>query len=256
MASHAGVRDPRSAWTWTLLRPILMLRLRLFRKLVSEGIYPPPAPVGPAPCEADRVLFVGSTASARFGVTVEGLTTLSRVSVSVSAQRGKQFHWIQTGVSILSAREAAARIEEIAGDADAALVAIGFTDVLLMTRPTDWATNLMALIQEVQGRAGSSCGIVLAGIPPMADFRQSSRLGRVRIRNQVVRLNEATRIVADSCGACVFVPFPVLQPGVAEMRRHEYSWAAVHLVWSRALSDALIEVLDHTAPLTTNPERT
>jgi len=234
----AGRGERTSAAARMLFRPVLRLRLRSFRRAVRVALYPPARPIPPRP-EADHVAWIGSSATARFGVLDEHLTTAHRIATAVSAERGRPFDWVEVDDRV-TMRQAAGCPGEVVRDADAVVVAVGFTDVLLLTSPAEWRADLDRLLDHVRGAAGRP--VVVAGIPPMHRFRQTPRLGRGSIRRHIARLDAATAETVGSRGDCVFVPFPEVEE--ARVGTELYSWATLHRSWSAALAPVLVELLD------------
>jgi len=231
---------------WAGLRPVLRLRLAYFRHLVRTANYPPRASDAVDPT-ADRVGYLGSAAAARFGVLDEDLTTLSRVASEVSASRGRPFAWVEVAPGVLTIRDAVDAPSASLADVDAIVVALGFSDVLLMTSARTWSRDLDRLLDRARRPGGVLSPVLVAGIPPMHRFRQASRLGRSRIRRQVARLNASTEVVVRLRGDCVFVPFPDPDEGSARLGFELYSWARVHRSWAAALSPELGHLLDEQA---------
>lgn len=229
-------------FAWAALRPVLQLRLAYFRHLVRSGTFPPPRPDA-VTCAADRVGYLGSAAAARFGVLDDDLTTLSRVASQVGALRGRPFVWIEVAPGVLTVYDAAASSSLAETDVDAVVVALGFSDVLLMTSARAWQHDLDRLLDHARRPGRGLSPVIVAGIPPMHRFVQTARLGRGRIRRQVVRLDAATRTVVARRGDCVFVPFPD-PDDAARVGPEFYSWAQVHKSWASALSPELARLLD------------
>lgn len=127
---------------------------------------------------------------------------------------------------------------------DAAVVVLGFTDVLLMTHPQRFENDLSKLIASLRRAAGDTCGVVLTGLAPMDEFRYTARLGRHRIRNQVEQLNQSMSTVATNTPTCVYVPPPTFSRPAGRPGDEQYSWAMIHQLWSQAISPALITVLN------------
>jgi len=236
----AGLGERALDMAGVLLRPVLRLRLRSFRRAVRAGLYPAVRPSAPRP-EADHVAWIGSSATARFGVLDEHLTTAHRVAAAVSAERGRPFDWVEVDDRV-TMRQAAECPGEVVRDADAVVVAVGFTDVLLLTSPAEWRADLDRLLDHVRGAAGRP--VLVAGIPPMHRFRQAPRPGRGSIRRHIARLDAATAEVVGARGDCVFVPFPEVDVEEARVGAELYSWASLHRSWSAALAPVLVELLD------------
>ncbi len=234
---------PDVAWGWRLLRPALYLRLWRFRRLVSGGFYLPDDP-DEQTHDGDRILFVGSLEAARFGVVDEQLSTLSQVARDLERRRDRRCDWLFPRNTVRRPRDGFTEDFRSHGDIDAAVVAIGYSDVLLMTTARSWSRELRRLLEGIREGSGTSCPIVLAGLPPMDRFRQTPRIGRKRIRQQVIRLNRASEELAMSMPECFYVPFPEVTGAATQVGPEEFSWASVHRLWSSELTTAVVKGLD------------
>lgn len=240
---------------WDVLRPVLRLRLALFRHSVRTGTFPSARRADAAALAdqarldptADRVGYFGSAAAARFGVLDEDLTTLARVASVVSAHRGRPLTWIEVGAGLFTVRDAADAPPAALADVDAVVVALGFSDVLLMTSPRAWTRDLDRLLDHARRPGRVLSPVLIGGIPPMERFAQTAGLGRTRIRAQIDRLDAATEALVRSRGDCVFVPFPDIDAGAARVGGQLWSWSRVHHLWSSALAPELARLLDEDA---------
>jgi hypothetical protein len=240
---------------WWVLRPVLRLRLAWFRHLVSGGTFPP-APTAAAlqaaaevraDPSADRVGWIGSPAAARFGVLHDDLTTLARVAALVEAHRGRPLVWIEAGSALLTVRDAAEEQPTALADVDAVVVALGFSDVLLMTSAAAWTRDLDRLLDRARRPGRVLSPVIVGGVPPMDRFTETAGMGRSLIRAQVARLDAATVELVRRRGDCVFVPFPDLDVGAAQVRGRLWSWSRVHQLWAAALAPELARLLDEDA---------
>ncbi len=229
---------------WWLARPVLHVRLWYFRTLVGDTVYLPPVGVAPPPEGADRVLLLGSTDAVRVGVIRDELTTLSHISAHVAKVRDRPFAWAYTGAPVLTARQAVRRSPVELRTADAVLVVLGFSDVLLMTDPDRWERDLLRLIAAIRSAAGNPCGIVVAGLAPMDQFRYTARFGRRRIRRQVDRLNQTSERVAARVSHCQYVPPPAFPQAQGRPGDEQYSWALIHRMWGATLAPPIITALN------------
>jgi len=238
-----------------VLRPVLRLRLVWFRHQVRGGTFPP-APSAEAlqaaaevraDPTADRVAWLGSPAAARFGVLHDDLTTLARVAVLVEAHRGRPLVWIEAGASLLTVRDAAGDEAPALQDVDVTVVALGFSDVLLMTSTDAWTRDLDRLIDRARRPGRVLSPVIVGGVPLMDRFTETAWMGRELIRAQVARLDAATIELVRRRGDCVFVPFPDLDAGAAQVRGRLWSWSRVHQLWAAALAPELARLLDEDA---------
>ncbi|MFK4484828.1 GDSL-type esterase/lipase family protein [Curtobacterium sp. AB7] len=228
---------------WSLVRPVLHLRLWYFRALVGDTVYLPPVD-GSSPSErSDRVLLMGSTDAVRVGVIRDELTTLSHIATHVASKRHRPFVWAYTGRPVLTVRQAAQRPLLGVETADAVLIVLGFSDVLLMTATDRWERDLFRIIAAIRSAAGDTRGIVIAGLAPMDEFRYTARFGRRRIRRQVEQLNHASARVAARVSHCAYVPPPVFPEAQGRPGDEQYSWALIHRMWGTALAPAVVSAL-------------
>jgi lysophospholipase L1-like esterase len=240
---------------WGVLRPVLRMRLAWFRHLVRGGTFPPAPSTGDlqvaadarADPSADRVGWLGSPAAARFGVLHDDLTALSRVAALVEAHRGRPLVWIEAGAALLTVRDAAEDAPAALGDVDAVVVAFGYSDVLLMTSVAAWTRDLDRLLDRARRPGHVLSPVIVGGIPPMDRFTETAWMGRGMIRAQAGRLDAATADLVQSRGDCVFVPFPDLDAGAAQVRGRLWSWSRVHQLWAAALAPELARLLDEDA---------
>jgi hypothetical protein len=253
MTRSTSTPRPRRSLTelfWVAARPVLRLQLAQFRHSIRSAPFPEPSGDGAQPVvdvSADRVAWMGSAASPRFGVVDEELTTLNRVAVAVAAARERPFVWVPGVGGVLTVGEAAVWCQDESLDVDATVVALGFTDVLLMTSVRDWTAGLDVLLDRARRTGTVLSPVIMGGIPPMDRFRQTPRWGRERIRTQVQRLNEASARLVRDRGDCVFVPFPDPDVGDARLGDELYSWARVHQLWAAALAPEIVRLLDEHA---------
>jgi hypothetical protein len=249
--SRTTAPEPRDV-VWACLRPALRLRLALFRRAVRSGTFPPAATAPPSVVDdvtADRVAYVGNAAAARFGVLEEELTTLSRVAAAVGAARGRPFVWVEGSAQVLTVHEAADEPASAVPDVDAVVVALGFSDVLLMTSAAAWRRDLDRLLDAARHPGSVLSPVLVAGIPPIDRLRLTSRGARGRVHGQIARLNaESERLVRER-GDCVFVPFPEPEPAVGSARLSDqlWSWRRVHELWAASLWPELARVLDESS---------
>ncbi|NIJ06315.1 hypothetical protein [Frigoribacterium faeni] len=237
---------------WTALRPALRIRLALFRRAVRKGTFPPASaapPAAPVDVTADRVAWVGNADAGRFGVLEEHLGTLSRVAAAVGTARGRPFAWVEGSATVLTVREAADESTARLGDVDAVVVALGFSDVLLMTSAAAWRRDLDRVLDGARHPGSVLSPVLVAGIPPIDRLRLTSRWARGLVRTQIGRLNaESERLVRER-GDCAFVPFPEPEPAVGSARLDGqlWSWRRVHELWAGSLWPELARLLDETS---------
>jgi hypothetical protein len=234
---------------------VLRLRLAWFRHLVRGGTFPP-APtqaVRQAAAEArddptaDRVAWLGSPAAARFGVLDDDLTTLARVAALVEAHRGRPLVWIEAGASLRTVRDAARDDAPSLADVDVTVVALGFSDVLLMTSTAAWTRDLDQLLDRARRPGRVLSPVIVGGVPPMDRFTETAWMGRELIRAQVARLDAATEQLVRRRGDCVFVRFPDLDAGAAQGRGRRGSGGGGDPRWAAALAPELARLLDEDA---------
>lgn len=229
---------------YLLARPLLLVHFAIYARTVSKGIFPDgdPAPAieGTHPA---RFLFVGDIAVSGFGVLHEGMAIPAQAAGCFSADAARGASWDAVGAPTLRV-DRAERLLPHFDRFDVAVVMLGIPDVLLATRSADWAHGLERLLASIRSNSGAETRIVLAGIPPMQDFRPIAPIGRALIASLITRLNDVTERVAREIGA-EYVPFPEWR--VSEMLHEQvFSFRAMHRMWAQALAPALVRAAERT----------
>lgn len=237
-----------AAWLWVLTRPVLYLRLLLFRRLVADNLYLPVLRPMRTIGTADRAALIGSAEACRVGVLSDELSTLGQIARRVSTARGRPFVWSNPAPGVRTIRRALRSRITDAGTPDVVVVVLGFSDALLMTPPSRWGRDLERLHARIQKHFGTSCGVVFAGLAPMDEFRYTARLGRRRIRRQVHRLNQATSEAAQRLHHCRYVGPPTFPHPLGHPGDEQYSWASIHAAWGSALAPVVIDYLTAFRP--------
>lgn len=231
---------------YLLARPVLLVHFAIYSHAVRAGIYPdgPSAPPveGPRPA---RFLFVGDIAVSGFGVLHDGMAVPAQTAASFAADTARGASWTAVSTPSLRAEKAPCLLPRV-GQFDATVIMLGIADVLLVTRSSDWAAGLRALVAGIHDTSGSDTRVVFAAIPPMQEFRPIAPLGRAIISGQIMRLNAVTARVADELGA-EYVPFPEWR--VSEMLHEQvFSFRAMHRMWAHTIAPALVRVSELSAP--------
>ncbi|GAA4673684.1 SGNH/GDSL hydrolase family protein [Frondihabitans cladoniiphilus] len=224
----------------TLGRPLLRISLFLYLREVRDGVYPRDLPVRTlAGSRTLTLLFFGDITVSGHGVLSYGLTVEARTSDFVAAATDRGVHWDVVSAADLTMAQVAGRSTLDAQGVDVVLLLMGIPDVLLITRSEQWARDLRCVVAAVKREAGEDARVVVAGIPPMSDFRPIPSPLRGLIDKQVHRLNEASRAVAESDDSVVYLPFPIER--VSEMYiQQQFSWRTMHALWARSLADAVV----------------
>ncbi|MCU1529813.1 MAG: hypothetical protein JWP75_3576 [Frondihabitans sp.] len=223
-------------------RPLLRISFALYQLEVRRNLYPRDALVdtvyGPDP---ERLLFVGDVAASGHGVLSHGLTVASRTAAIMAGESGRGMSWSVIAETNLTLAALLARPRLGAEGVEVAFVLLGIPDVLLITRSEDWARDLALLarrIQDESGRGSSGCRVLVAGVPPLSDFRPISATLRRIITKQVDRLNAVSSDVATSTPGLTFVPFPAWRIGDMYIKQL-FSWKALHETWAQSLAAAV-----------------
>lgn len=170
------------------------------------------------------------------------MTVAFHTSRLISQQRGRGCRWATIGATDLTVAQVA-RIPNLgAADVDVVIIMLGVPDVLLATSSTTWATNLGTVIDRIDDQSAADCRIVVAGIPPMGDFRPMPLWVRKMLMLQIHRLNGTTLAIASHRADISFAPFPDWRVGkmfVEEL----FSWKALHTMWAGVLASATMTAL-------------
>lgn len=232
-------------------RPLLFIHFVIYSHTVSRGIFPDgdPAPARPGP-DPVRFLFVGDIAVSGFGVLHDGMAVPAQAAAYFASETTRGASWHAVGTPSLRAVRAQRLLPQL--DAfDVAVVMLGIPDVLLITRSTDWGDDLERLVAAIRSRYGADTRVVLAGIPPMQDFRPIAPAGRAVIVAQIARLNRESERVASALGA-EFVPFPSWR--VSEMLHEQvFSFRTMHRMWAQALAPAMVRAASPARPAAPAP---
>lgn len=226
-----------------LAKPLLRMHLELYRREVATAPYPLGVPdlvvSGPRP---DRLAFVGDIAVAGYGVLHHGMTTSSQTAQRTAAVREQGCTWTQVSTPTLTVAGALRGKSLTPDGADAVVVVLGITDVLVGTSPAEWTCSLERLIDRVRHEAEPNTAVVLAGIPPMAEFRAMPP-SAVRILTHLIDgLNDASRALAARSTLVSFVPFPAWDVGELFIQ-DALSWAQMHRLWAKALTPTVTQLL-------------
>ncbi|WP_294178042.1 GDSL-type esterase/lipase family protein [uncultured Schumannella sp.] len=242
---HA-TRPIRSAAIRTLLalvRPILRAHLAQYRRDVLTAPFPSDEPVtvveGPSP---RRMLFVGDVGAAGYGVLRHGMAVPARAAAAIAASRSRGVEIQVIASPDLTAAGLSAAADHDLADLDVAVLMLGIPDVLLATTAESWSADLARAIAELRDEAGQACHVIIAGIPPVSDFRPVPAPARAILDRQTAALNRASERLAGDCQAVSFVPFPDLRLGTA-LVEDSISWPSLHRIWAEAIANATIAAL-------------
>jgi hypothetical protein len=236
------------------VRPLLRVQLALYKHDVTVGPFPEDEAefviAGP---DADHLLFIGDVAVAGYGVVDHGMTVVFHTSQLTSENRGRGCRWASIGAIDLTVAQVARMPDLGATDVDVVIIMLGVPDVLLATSSSSWAADLGRVIDRIHDQSAADCRIVLAGIPPMGDFRPMPPWVRKILTLQIHRLNGITLATASHKSKTSFAPFPDWRVGkmfVEEL----FSWRALHKMWARVLASATIRALDENDKIKAIPD--
>lgn len=224
-------------------RPLLRMQLALYKQDVRRAQFPEDDPefVIPGP-DPDRLLFIGDVAVAGYGVLHQRMTAVFQTARFIAHDRARGCWWTTIAATDLTAARVARMPALDAANVDAVVIMLGVPDVLLATSSATWAANLGRIVERIQDQAAPNCRIVLAGIPPMGDFRPIPPLARKMLMLQIHRLNRITHDIASQRSNTSFVPFPDWRVG--EMYVQElFSWKLLHEMWARVLASATLQAM-------------
>ncbi|AMM18881.1 hypothetical protein AX769_00410 [Frondihabitans sp. PAMC 28766] len=227
-----------------LAKPLLRVHLGLYRREVASAPYPVDEPeYEVAGTDPDRLAFIGSIAVSGFGVLRHGMKTSSQVAQRVAAARLRGCTWSEVTSPTLTASNTMREKTLVPQGTRAAVILLGITDVLLGTAPCEWARDLDAVVERIRDESGVETAIVLAGVPPMTEFRAIPPVAARLLTRQIDALNTATAAFACDRAGVTYVPFPVWDVG-ALFIQDALSWATMHRLWAKAIAPAVIEHLE------------
>ncbi|GAA4678133.1 GDSL-type esterase/lipase family protein [Frondihabitans cladoniiphilus] len=224
-------------------RPLLRLSFALFKREIRRAPMPRDEPDGSIPGpHPERLVFIGDVLTGGYGVVTHDISTHARTAQLVAARRGRGVDWVARIDPTRLADELAVSDVLDLREADVAVVLLGVTDVLFLTRTDAWATALAAITDRLRRSAGPDCEVVFVAIPPLADFWPIPLPFRQLIRWQADRLNAATRDLVTQLPGVRYSEFPGLV-GPARSRG-PVSWRHLHDQWARGLTPLVIEALE------------
>jgi len=253
---RSALRSALTNFVVCCVRPLLRVQLALYKHDVDSAPFPEDEPkfviAGPDP---DRLLFIGDVAVAGYGVLRQGMTVVFHTALYLSRDRARGCRWATIADTDLTVAQVARMPDLGAANVDVVIIMLGVPDVLTATSSSAWATNLGAIIDRIHDQSAADCRIVLAGIPPMGDFRDMPPWVRKMLMRQVHRLNGITLATATHRPNTSFVPFPDWRVGNMYVE-DLFSWKALHEMWARVLASATMEALDETSTteITTDPD--
>ena len=109
------------------------------------------------------------------------------------------------------------------------------------------------VIDRIHDQSAAGCHVVLAGIPPMGDFRPMPPWVRKLLMLQIRCLNGITLAAASHIPDTSFAPLPDWRVGnmfVAEL----VSWKALHEMWTHVLASATMKELDEASKTETTSD--
>ena len=142
----------------------------------------------------------------------------------------------------LTLRRARKLVDNIDGKVDIIVLMLGVPDILLATSSESWSTSLEALVLRSQ-QAHPGVRVVVAGMPPLQEFRPVPASIYRAITRRVAALNvDSSRVAAES-SCTTYVPFPPTAPDALKVQG-QLSWAALHETWANAIAPAVVDAFD------------
>lgn len=185
---------------------------------------------------------MGDVGAMGYGVLRQGMTVCARVAQRVHAKSQRGLRWEVLASPDLTLRRALKVVKDADSAVEVIVLMAGVPDILLATSSDSWSQTLEALVLSSQ-QTHSEVQIVIAGLPPLQEFRPvPARIYRA-ITKRVAALNLASsRVAAASCGT-YFVPFPPTAPGALKVQG-QLSWATLHETWADAIAPAVLAALE------------
>ncbi len=227
-----------------LVRPILRAHLAQYRRDVLTAPFPSDEPMtaieGASP---RRLLFMGDVGAGGYGVLRHGMAVPARAASAIAGETSAGVRWqtiASPDLTAAGAASAAAALE--LSELDAAILMLGVPDVLLATSGENWNADLTRAIAAIRENAGRECPVILAGIPPISDFRPVPEPARAILDKQALALDRASARLAAAIPGVSFVPFPDLRLGRA-LVEESISWPDLHRIWADVLARATVAAL-------------
>lgn len=232
-----------AAW---LARPLLLASLSEYRRDVTRAVFPADEPeqhIEGSPSHG--ILFVGDVGVMGYGVLWQGMTVCARVAHRVAAHRQQGLRWSTIAAPDLTLRRALKRVRSAPREVDVIVLMCGVPDILLATTSGTWSAMLSALISTAQ-HDHPRAHVLIAGMPPLQEFRPvPARVYRL-IADRVAALNVASSSVAAACGSASYIDFPHTAPGALKVQG-QLSWATLHETWADVIVPAVLAALGGTA---------
>lgn len=227
-----------------LAKPLLRVHLGLYRREVAKALYPLDEPVFEvAGSDPDRLAFIGSIAVSGFGVLHHGMKASSQVGQRVAAARSRGCTWTEVTSPTLTARTTLRETTLVTRGTSAAVLFLGITDVLLGTDADDWQRDLLRVIGRIRAESETTTTVVIAGIPPMTEFRAIPETAARLIDRQIAALNGASHRLALESEGVAYVPFPTWDVGELFIQ-DALSWSQMHRLWAKAIAPVVTAALD------------
>ena len=197
--------------------------------------------------DPDRVLLVGSSIVAGFGVATHKLGLIGCLSRQLSKTTGR-------GVAVQSSAEVGVTLSEmvqrlqarVPAKLDAAMVLLGADDAVRLTPVPAWTEDLSELIDVIKDvSADPEIPIVVVGVPPFGLCDIGARIPRRLVSLHRRSLNTHASRVCDRHQAVTFVEFPHLSSDHFDPFQEA---SESYRYWSRRLSLPLATALGHVPP--------
>lgn len=256
-------RSVRTALVEAILRaarPLLRIHLLHYTRDVGNAPFPTDVPERHIEGgHVSRLLFIGDVALAGYGVLLHRMAVSYQAAARVRSRLGRGIRWQVVARPDLTASSAASTDYP---STDVAIIMLGIPDVLLATTPTQWTERILTLIDRIRVGSRPDTPVILAAVPPMADFRPMPHLVARLLTLQTSQLNSASHRLAGALPAVTFLPFPDL-PRNRGYVEEAFSWRDLHEMWSAVIARAVTAALSpgephaasHPAPLSEVSDR-
>ncbi|MGI5216018.1 SGNH/GDSL hydrolase family protein [Plantactinospora sp. CA-290183] len=223
-----------------LLLPIVLAQgmwLRSTLELAAPAAGPTGGTVGDPSGPPVRVGILGESTAAGCGVDTHDEGFSGCLARELAARTGRPVGWEAVGqFGATSSRIRHRLLPRLGGDLDVAVLLAGANDVLTGRTPEHWRDNLVAILDELAGRAGR---VVVSGVPPFAYVPAlPAALGRY-LGERAAAFDEVSRRVCAGRARTTWISIAVL-PGpdfFAGDRFHPS--ASGYRRWARAVADEL-----------------
>lgn len=150
-----------------------------------------------------RILLLGDSSAAGVGVSQQEQALAGQLSKQLS--QDYQVSWQLLAESGITLQQLLARLDEVRGQYDVAVLAVGVNDVTAGTKDAVWVAQLQALRARLTAEFKVR-NILVSAVPPMQHFTALPRPLSDYLGRRARRLNALTTRLAKQTAELTFMP--------------------------------------------------